>query len=489
MRYTLLLLCGALTVLAGCERQLDLAPLGTVTSATYYRTADDARAAVTGAYSQLFTIYRDEVIVTPTTVGADDAVPFLTGNADRVALWKYNLVSTNTFIGTIWAQSYFGIQRCNVVLTRVPGISMDAALRSRYVAEAQFLRALHYFNLVRFFGEVPLVTTETTSLAGTNVPRNPTAEVYDLIERDLKEAEAVLPRTYPAADVGRATQGAAKALLAKVYLTRAGTTSGSPFWAQAAAKAKEVMDMGQYDLWPNFADVFAIANSGGRESVFEVKFVTDLLGNNFSTGYAPRGAPIVPNNGSGIFRVTKSLFESYSDADRRKAATFLTSYQQPTTGQRVDLSLDNPDPARAVAFWKLHDPSSRIGGQAGKSFPYLRFADVLLMHAEALNEANNGPTAEAYTSLNCVRARAGLPALSGLTKAAFQEAVLLERRLELCFEGHRWFDLARTGRLVAAVRAENSFGRAAEVQPFHVVFPIPQRERDTNTALTQNAGY
>lgn len=487
LRYLFLFL--AFGCLTACQPDLNLSPAGTPATSTYYLTAADADAAVTGAYNLLRNIYRDEIIVTPNVVAADDGIPFLTGNADRVALWRYGLVPTNTFTGNIWSNAYAAIQRSNVAIARIPGISMDETLKGRLVGEAKFLRALHYFNLVRFFGEIPLVKGETTTLEGVEVPRSPLPDVYALIETDLKDAETVLPKSYPAADAGRATLGAAKGLLAKVYLTRAGATAGSPFWAQAAAKAKEVADGGGYDLWASYADVFELKNRGGKESLFEVLFVTDLAGTNFSTGYAPRGAPVVPNNGSGIFRVSKSLFDGYSALDKRRDVTFLTSYTNPANGQKVELSTENTDPARAVSFWKLADLTAKVAGNAGKSFPLLRFSDVLLIQAEALSEANGGPTADAYAALNRVRVRAGLAPLSGLSAAQFKDAVLQERRLELCFEGNRWFDLARTGRLVEAVKAETSFGRNPTIQPFNALFPIPQREIDANPALRQTQGY
>lgn len=476
-------------LLLACRANLDVAPLSNRSTGTFYQTAQDAAAAVTGAYGILQTVYTHETIVTPTTVGADDGVPFLSGNADRRALWSYNLVTTNTWTGGIWTSAYQGIQRSNVVIARVPGISMDENLKKRYVAEAKFLRALHYFNLVRAYGGVPLVTNEVTTLDGVEVPRAKVEDVYALIEADLKDAEAVLPRGYTGADQGRATTGAAKGLLAKVYLTRAGTAAGSPFWAQAAAKAKEVMDLGLYDLWANYADVYDLKNRCGKESLFEVLYVTDVVGNWHTTYWAPRNDPRVPANGFGTIRPTKSLWDLFSEKDKRRDVTFITSYVNPNTGRTVNLTIDNPDPALATSFWKLADLTSKIGGGGGKSFPYLRFSDVLLIHAEALSEANNGPTAEAYAALNRVRARAGLDALSGLSREQFKDAVLRERRLEFCLEGNRWFDLARTGRLLDAVKAETSFSRNPLIQPFHQLFPIPQREMGANPALVQNPGY
>ncbi len=474
-------------LLLNCQPDLDLSPLGLPATSTFYKTAKDAESAVTAAYASLRTIYGDENIVTPTTVGSDDGVPFLTGNADRVALWKYNLVSTNTFVNNVWSQAYSGIQRSNVIIDRTPAIAMDETLKKRYISEAKFLRALHYFNLVRFFGGVPLVINETTSLEGVNVPRATVDEVYARIETDLTDAGETLPAGYSGVDLGRATSGAAKGLLAKVYLTRAGTDTGSPYWALAAARAKEVIDSGQYALWDNYADIYELNNRCGKESLFEILYITDQLGNGHTTHWAPRSAPIVPSNGFGTIRVTKSLWDGFAGHDKRRDATFLTSYVNPTTGQTINLSIDTSDPALAVSLWKLADLTASTSG--GKSFPYLRYPDVLLIYAEALNESNNGPTPEAYAALNRVRSRAGLDPLTDLDKATFKDAVLQERRLEFCWEGNRWFDLVRTGRLVAAVKAENSFGRNAAILEHNILFPIPQRERDTNPSLTQNPGY
>ncbi|WP_460973101.1 RagB/SusD family nutrient uptake outer membrane protein [Spirosoma migulaei] len=489
MKITYILLALLMSLLTACVPNLDLNPLGSQSVGSYYKTASDAEAATLSMYGQLRAMYRDEIVVTPNVIAADDGIPFLTGNADRVAMWRYGLIPTNTFVGNIWSNAYTGVQRSNVVINRIPAIPMDEATKKSYVGEAKFLRALHYFTLVRFFGGVPLVTTETNSLEDVNAARTSVDEVYKLIESDLKEAESVLPKNYTGNNVGRATAGAAKGLLAKVYLTWAGANASSPYWAQAAAKAKEVMDMGGYDLWANYADVFDLKNRGGKESIFEVMYITDLAGNNFTTGYAPRGAPIVPSTGSGIFRVSKSLFDSYAAEDKRKAVSFLTSYVNPTTKATVALSTDDTDPAKAISFWKLADVSATVSGGGGKSFIVQRFSDILLIYAEALSEANNGPTADAYTAINRVRARAGLQPLSGLSRQQFKDAILLERRLEFAFEANRWFDLVRTGRLLEAVNAETSYGRSPAIKATNLVFPIPQREMDANAALKQNDGY
>ncbi|GAB3800768.1 RagB/SusD family nutrient uptake outer membrane protein [Spirosoma humi] len=470
-----------LLALMGCETQLDLSPVTNLTNVTYYKTAEDAKAAVGACYAQIGGT--DPFLDLVTT---DDAIAFLTGSADRPLLWRYNITPSNTFVSQ-YAGAYNGINRSNTVIGRLPGIPMDESLKKRYIAEAKFLRALHYFNLVRLYGDVPIVTTETTSLEGLAVPRDPVDKVYELIEADLKEAESVLPKTYPASESGRASLGAAKGILARVYLTRAGTTAGSPYWTQAAAKAKEVMDLGVYDLYANFADAFALTARGGKENIFEIQYLTDVKGHGDGRGYGVRSAPIYPGTGSGIARPTASLFNLYSDKDTRKAVTFITSYVY--NGVTTTLSITDPDFTKAVSYQKLWDKTAKTTSGEGTSKPILRYSDVLLMYAEATNEANNGPTADAYAALNKVRTRAGLTALTGLTYQQFKEAVWLERRLEFTFENMRRFDLVRTGRLLDAVKAENSFARNATIQPFHVLMPIPQADMDANPNLKQNPGY
>jgi RNA polymerase sigma factor (sigma-70 family) len=191
--------------------------------------------------------------------------------------------------------------------------------------------------------------------------------------------------------------------------------------------------------------------------------------------------------GSGIARPTASLYNLFTAADKRKDVTFMSSYV--FNNVTTTLSITDADSTKAVGFQKLWDRSAKTSGGNGTSFPVMLFAEILLMYAEALNEANSGPTPESYAALNRVRTRAGLSAVSGLNYQSFKNAVWLERRLEFVFEEQRRFDLVRTGRLLDAVKAENSFSRNAAIQPFHVYLPIPQLQIDVNPSLTQNPGY
>jgi len=470
-----------LFALSACEKRLDITPLSNLTDATYYNNAEDAKAALGACY---YSISNPDVFLDLAT--SDDAIPFLTGDANRPLLWRYDITPDNGYI-RVYPNAYNSINRCNIVINRLPDIEMDDALKQRYIAEAKFLRALAYFNLVRLYGGVPITTTETTGVEGLEIPRSSVAEVYALIETDLSEAEHVLPANYDAIDKGRATNGAATGMLAKVYLTRAGADQSSMYWQQAADKAREVINQGIYNLYPTFAEAFALSARGGIENIFEIQYLTDVRGHGLGRGYGVRAAPIFPGGGAGIARPTAHLFNLYSDNDQRKAVTFMTSYTYQ--GNTVQLSITDPNFANAVSFQKFWDRTATINGGEGTSYPILRFADILLIYAEALNEVNGGPNTEAYEALNRVHARAGLTPIEGLDYQGFKEAVWLERRLELTFENNRWHDLVRTGKLIETIRADNSFNRNAQIQAHHVLLPIPQLDMDVNPLLEQNPGY
>ncbi|QIP12477.1 RagB/SusD family nutrient uptake outer membrane protein [Spirosoma aureum] len=469
-----LLLLGAMT---SCE-VLDQKPESSFTPANFYKNADDAKAAVSAVYDplnnanmygQIMWILQDQA-----TDDAEWGNGRSTANQPKNDLDKYTFTpATNTF-QSIWSTVYSAINRANAVIARVPAIPMDNDLKARYVAEAKFMRGFYYFTLVRLFGGVPLITAETTSLNNLAVSRASVDDVYKLIVQDFTEAETVLPTTYSTADKGRATKGAAKAFLAKVYLTRQD-------WANASAKAKEVINLGVYDLWANFADAFLIANKNGKEAVFEMQ----ALSGGFNEGSLMQGY-MRPNfdrvngvAGFGDDPATENLYKAYRADDKRRNVT-LKLYSATTT----------PAAPASVLFpcyvYKYLDPASTGTSDGGNNYPIIRYPDVLLMYAEALNEQGANNT-EAYTTINRIRNRAGLPNLTAnLNQAQFRDSLLLERRLELAFEGHRWYDLSRTKRLISAMKAQNP---TIIVEERHYLFPIPQTERDVNPQLTQNPGY
>ncbi|RIV17592.1 RagB/SusD family nutrient uptake outer membrane protein [Fibrisoma montanum] len=458
------------------EKFLDLAPVSQANTASFYRTQSDMLIALNGTYSalQLAGQYGQYYVVAE--IPSDDTRPVLSGSVtDQDEFDKFYLRTTNPFLNTRWSDGYRGIYRANAVIDRIAGVSMNEDLKKRYVAEAKFLRALMYFNLVRVFGDVPLVVTEITDpLQGYEYSRAPVAEVYAQIVKDLTDAEAVLPASYTGAEVGRATRGAARSLLGKVYMTQRK-------YPEAAAKLKEVIDANTYDLLPNYADLFKAANKNSKESIFEVQYKKGNLGegSNFGNTYAPEnsGNAVIQFGGGGNNQPTPDLINSYEAGDVRKDVSLATSYVN-AAGRTVDYNY----------IRKYLDPPV-VNGDSEDNWYVLRYADILLLYAEALNET--GRTAEALPLLNRVRQRARLSNKTVTTQAEMRVALEQERRVELAFEGHRWFDLVRTGRALPVLQAKAQvIGVKGNLTENNLVFPVPQSQVDINRQkITQNPGY
>ncbi len=459
---------------AGCNDVLTEPPESIIAPENFYRTREDALAAVNGVYVELgtrSTINRHFNIMTDGV--ADDLA--VTQGADRIALDLYRHAAQNEVTDEVWSGYYRGINRANAAIDNVAKMSIDVALRDRLVAEARFLRAMYYFNLVRWFGDLPLLLSETKSLDGLAVARSPEAEVYAQIEADLRAAIATLPATYPAADDGRATRGAAQALLATVLLTRRD-------YAGAREQLEAVTASGQYSLFPTYAAVFDVANENRREHIFMIQH---KQGTPRAAGYMTSFYPVASTLGFATFTPTTGptgIYDAYEPGDQRRALYIPAGVNHTDPLGRTF----RPTQPHVLKYFDADGARS----DQDNNFPLLRYADVLLMHAEVLNEIG-GPSAAAYGAVNQVRRRAGLADLpAGRTQAQFRDAVLRERRVELAFEGHRWFDLKRTGRLIPTMQAHLDALRAGTtVQPHHVLYPIPQRELDVNSALVQNPGY
>lgn len=483
-RFSLSFALTASLLLSACSNFLEVQPVSVASEAAFYRTSQDAVVATNGCYNALLDIYRGSTLWLFTEVMADDATD------PDVAIDNFTFDATNGNVETFWRLHYVGIARCNTLIGRIADIPMDQALKNRLQLEARYLRAYYYFNLVRLYGDVPLILEEVKGQAIAFPARSTTADVYRQIAADLTAAEA-LPVSYPISETGRATRGAAKALLAKVYLTQRN-------WQQAATKAREVMDLGAYRLLANYADVFTVQNRNSAESIFEIQFGR---GGQVGTGnpvtgfffqqFAPAGSGdivtgVAGSNGEGRMIPTAEFVNLFDGNDPRRDASVRTFYVR-TTGNRRDT-------VRINHTVKYLDPQATAagGGASGNGsengWRTLRYADVLLMYAEALNELGGGNPL-AFEAVNQVRQRARgtnpatvLPDLAGLDQAALREAIYRERRTELGLEGHRWFDLARTGRALNALASRN-------IQPRNLLLPIPQRERDLNPNLTQNTGF
>lgn len=481
----LLILSLAGVLFFSCNK-LDESPSSIVTASQFYKTQADAVAAVAAVYSTLnsdpandFPIYgRDLNLLTGN--GSDDQVysPSNT-NTDVRALGTATYVASNDRVKKNWQQHYYGISRANVAIDNIPNISFDTAQRARLIREAKFIRALLYFNIVRFWGDAPLILHDPTStdVNKQKVRRAPKDSVYAQIIADLTDA-VNLPKSYSGADVGRATSGAAHALLAKVYVTRRQ-------WQNALVEINNVVNGGYgYALFDNYLDAFQQATKNGKEHVFSVQFGTNLGAKNSqqymsSTNFSSFNTAVYP----GDQPADSTLYQLFAPTDTRRAVTFLTTIYNAATGQYVTFN-----PPRFAKFIDYAVSPLTNQAQSGINYPVIRYADILLLQAEVLNELN-GPTADAYTAINKVRSRANVPHLTtGLSQAAFRDSVFLERRKEFIQEGMRWFDLARRGGTYlydALKKLPAKTGAAVK----DTLYPIPQSEIDINSELTQNPGW
>ncbi len=460
-----------------CKEQfLDLSPVSAVGTSSFFKTQSDILTALNGAYGALQFNGQYAQFYVVSEIPSDDTSPVLSGSVtDQDEFDKFYVRTTNPYTLARWSDGYRGIYRCNAIIERIAGITMDATLKKRIIGEAEFLRALMYFNLVRVFGDVPLVLTEITDpLQGYDYGRAPVADVYTQIIKDLSDAEAVLPVSFTGADVGRATSGAAKSLLGKVYLTQ-------KRYADAATKLKEVIDKATYSLLPNYADLFKSANKNSKESIFEVQYKKGNLleGSPYASTYAPEnsGNAVIAFGGDGNNHPTPDLESSYEPGDPRKNVSMASSYVN-SSGATIN-----------YYYIKKYTDTPVVKGDSEDNWYVLRYADVLLMYAEALNET--GKTAEALPYLNQVRKRVGLPDKNLTAQADLRLAIEQERRVELAFEGHRWFDLVRTGRALPLLQAKaTAIGIKTALTANNLLFPIPQSQIDINPdKIKQNPGY
>lgn len=468
------------TIFYGCEDALDFTIEDKPTYENYYQTANDAIVAINGAYDVLGSprLYNSNMWLVQDIASDDNNARASLNDPNLHQLNQFNIQPDNYYIKEIWTGSYDGINRANVVLEKVPGIEMDPDLKSRILGEAKFIRSLLYFNLVRMFGDVPLVLNTNFETSNLDIARTDLNVVYDTIIANLNWAADHLPKTYNSGnDRGRATKGAALGLLAKIHLTRGN-------WALAVEKVEDVMDLKIYDLHTDYANNFKEAYVNGMESVFEVQFYSGDPSE--QSRIVISSLPIVYGFPAAVEIIipTNDLFNSFDTNDYRRDVTFFEEFFY---------FVNNIFEPHIWKHWDQDVYESTETGQSGANFPVMRYSEILLIYAEALNELNQGPTQEAYDAVNEVRQRARngndtiLPDLSGLTMEEFNDAVLEEKRFETVNEGHRWFDLVRTGKLVEYVNKAK--GDIANPQEYHKLFPIPQRERDLNSKLTQNDGY
>ena len=489
MKNTIGVFMVTLLLMMSCQKDfIEVIPRSVMTTDLVFKTDNDFRNALNGVYRQNQDFY--DYFWEFGSLRGDDVEHWALRSIDRVAMDQFTVDVNSNRLNEAWLDLYAIIRSANTVLSKLEEADVSVIRgKEQYRAEAKFLRALAYFNLVRIFGDVPMVTTPLDVETALKTPRTSTDVIYnEVIVSDLLDAEGVLPPTYSSDQVGLPTQGAAKALLGKVYLTRQD-------FDLAESKLIEVTNMG-YALLDNFEDLFDFDNEHHSEYIFDIEYIGGNvgLGSPFAVTFHYEdqdvGTPLVNalyqvysytgrHSGGGAGSPSEELLSLFEPDDLRKNRTGgtgiydLNSNFVSTTEQTPTITLKYAEPGYDFDFSDNGKANWRV----------IRYADVLLMLAEAMNE--NGKTEEALGYLNQVRVRAGVSEYSGLTQAETREKIYLERRLELFLEGHRWFDLVRTGRAASLM---SPLG----MQPHMTVFPIPQRQIEViNDAaiLSQNQGY
>ncbi|WP_242156266.1 RagB/SusD family nutrient uptake outer membrane protein [Aestuariivivens sediminis] len=443
-------------VISSCSDSFtDLASENNSTTDSFYKTPDDFNAAIMAAYAKLqgqvglyfeLSEWRSDNL----DLGAPTA-----GTQDRYNINKFQETSANELIRDAWANYYNGIFRANSVTDNLGGVNFDEILMKQYEAEARFIRALTYFNIVRLWGDAPIISSVVSSEESLKIGRSPVTEVYQFIEEDLQFAANNLPSSYPAQDYGRATSGAAKTLLGKVYLTQ-------KKYGDAVTVLNGVL--GEYGLLNNVADVFDTGNKNNSEIIFSIRFNKEIQGEGHGLWFAVSDISISP--------FTSKIINAYTESDARK-----------------DL-IDYVPAGNLLVPAKFFDTESSFRN-FGNDYILLRHADVLLMLSEALNEQGYQSGGTAFSYLNEVRERSNLTPLTATDlpdQARFREAVLQERFLEFPFEGHRWFDLVRTNTAASEINS----GIGVVIQDYQLLYPVPQAEIEkiNNTSIFyQNNGY
>ena len=468
MKSNIKILFLAITALAitSCSKELELVPITQKAADSFYSSEAEIESAIVGVYAQLQNpgLYGLDIIGVGEIPGEDTFEEIAANDGGRFGqLDDFSTNPGNDLVGDIWRESYEGIQRVNVVLNRINDIEYTSnATKNARIGEMKFVRALLYFNLVRLYGDVPLVLEETTNPSDFfGQGRTSAGSVYAQIETDLTDAIQNLPTSR---ESGRPGKGAAQALMGDVLMNMGRHGEAVDFFAA-------VVGSNEYSLMPTTSEIFGEANEGNAEILFEVQYSSGVDGNSEGERAASQFRPSgTTANAKGHNLPSAEFVGLYDDMDTRK-----TDY--------VGLdAMANP------FYFSLKYEVSNTGANDGSSdHIVIRYADVLLKYAEALNESG-GANAEMY--LNMVRNRAGLLNTTASTPGELADAIEMERRFEFIGEGHRWFDLKRTGKAVETMNAWFvSVGKNVVIDNDNLILPIPQSQVDTDPAITQNPGY
>lgn len=530
MNSRILLVAVLIVSLASCKKQLEEKPFSFLSPENFYKNENDAKTAINGVYSELYTYDLYLQPIWNMTVLDDDHVSgvdwFLgtTGAGNPQGYWG---------VDGPWVGFYSIIARANTVLENVEKITtdIDPEIRTRILGEAHFLRGWAYFQLVQLYGAVPVRLSSLSSDPNANVARSPVKQVYQVIIDELKLAETMLfPAGHPkAGDPGRVTSGLAKGMLAKVYLTmasgslasgnvtvRGGTDNGyyshaktvvaglegldsKMYFGLARDKAAELITLGQYSLFSSWKTLWSKAGRNQQENMWQLQSLAGTsFVNNLSIYFSA-----VSTFGRGAVWFTNNHYMDYEDTDKRVldgvthnwqintgTRYYYPSWQSSLYGVVGGVTYTNngttDNRAYVIKFADVNDPTV---ANSDAFYPLMRYAEVLLIYAEAANEAGDGPTTEAYNQLNAVRTRASAtPAPTGMNQEQFRSYVLAERAREFVLEGVRRFDLMRWGIYLQVMNkisaGQNNISKVRSQR--NLLWPIPQSELNSNQAITSN---
>lgn len=486
------------SILSSCEGLLTESPQSFIAPDDFFKTEAQCIQATNGVYSSLIPMFGEQDLWAVTSAGTDLFL-YNGGGAVIRSYQDYNFsASASAHSANIWNRSYSAIKDANMVIGKISQSPIDQNVKDRLLGESLYLRSVWYFILSNIFGDVPMWLDELDVNQVSEMERTPLAEIRNQLITDLTEAAAALPWQYGAGDLGRVTKGAALGLLAKVYLF-------NEEWQKAAETAAQIIAEGPYELLP-YNQIFSEFNDNknNKESVFEIQFSRNAeTGQNFHVNaYYTVFFPVrdgTSNTYSGVdfgttnlesypgYYPTNKLIDLYEPEDARFSHVVAYGYndQEFTSFPQHQADLTKTFPWFGPKFWDL----TALRRASDKNMYFMRFSEVVLMYAEAMNELNQTP--QAIEQLNKIRERVGLGGLESMSQTATRQYIMDERARELVGEFQRRWDLGRWGMLVDAVQAgaEDNAEGAQNVQPYHRYFPIPYDEIVKNPNLTQNEGY
>lgn len=461
----------------------------------FYNTEADADAAVSAIYSRFVSseggdnsFHRAALMIGEYPAESSSAqtstVPY------RLQFETYTWTPSTEGVELVWKFYYEVIFRANLAIEKIPQIKGDAVKLKRYEAEARFCRGLAYLYLIRLFDNIPFTTVSEQS--DFKIPNMGTSEkVFAQIIEDLSFGETNLPASYSSKDIGRATKGAAQAILAKTYLTMAGYPwNQTENYALAAAKCEEIINSGVYNLVTDYANNFKEVGEHNKEYIFDAEFHSNINGSNWVNMSSIRDQNVCRQfSGWSSFGGTKSFYNdmlTLNPGDKRLATNIILDFTDVKSGVKKVWGVDWDVNKGLVHTWKYIDPSETGSGdqQSNINYHFTRYADVLLMHSEAVNNASSfSGSFDKYYGINLVRNRAGLTPLSALAKDDFNKSLIWERVCELCYEGHLWFDYKRMNCMEERVARK---GINIGTDKKFYVFPIPVNEISRNPKLEQH---